>query len=440
MKYTAISLFAFLTLPLLGQHNSRAVRNLQFRFENPGARSLGIGGAFTGMADDATAVLANPAGITQLRKASFNIETSLVQTRFDIPFYGGSIVQTNLFDFDFNLETQSLSERNFQIPFASYVIPFERLTLGVYYNLQTDVKRSYRTESIAVFPLDHILSEVEYYPTEDQVDIRIQNLGFTIAHKFAPTFSGGVSLTLSRMEYLTRSTIFSENSIGEPIPSSQEVFGDDTSFGLIAGFLYQPNDWLSAGISYHLQPKFDTKASLQQTVEIWQSNFEKDSSMKVPRSLSAGLAYRVTDFFLVLFDVQRVFYSDLMEDFIDFNGIPDHSQVLSDVTELHFGLENTFPSVFGGKSLTLRVGYWLDPYHAPLNDFDDNQLLEGDYAPDSDIIIRDTFFLHRFASDTNHYNAGFGLGWNPSLHWDFAIDYADEITRYSLGGTYRMGK
>ena len=39
---------------------------IPFSFSNPGARSLGMGGAFVGLADDATAAYTNPAGLTQL--------------------------------------------------------------------------------------------------------------------------------------------------------------------------------------------------------------------------------------------------------------------------------------------------------------------------------------------------------------------------------------
>ncbi|MCJ7755499.1 MAG: hypothetical protein MUP13_13120, partial [Thermoanaerobaculales bacterium] len=38
----------------------------EFSFSNPGARSLGLGGAFAALADDATAAFANPAGLVQL--------------------------------------------------------------------------------------------------------------------------------------------------------------------------------------------------------------------------------------------------------------------------------------------------------------------------------------------------------------------------------------
>src|SRR5436190_1417659 len=50
---------------------------LQFDFVNPGAKSLALGGAFAGVADDATASFANPAGLTLLGTAEVSGELSL---------------------------------------------------------------------------------------------------------------------------------------------------------------------------------------------------------------------------------------------------------------------------------------------------------------------------------------------------------------------------
>src|SRR3954462_2969750 len=47
---------------------------LQFDFINPGAKSLALGGAFAGLADDATAAFANPAGLTQLEGPELSVE------------------------------------------------------------------------------------------------------------------------------------------------------------------------------------------------------------------------------------------------------------------------------------------------------------------------------------------------------------------------------
>ena len=58
-------LLAFCALPALAQNTDiESLSGLQFNFGNPGARSLGMGGAFLGLADDASAAEANPAGLT----------------------------------------------------------------------------------------------------------------------------------------------------------------------------------------------------------------------------------------------------------------------------------------------------------------------------------------------------------------------------------------
>src|SRR5262245_57678900 len=53
---------------------------LQFDFINPGAKSLALGGAFVGVADDATAAFANPAGLTFLATPELSGELSLART------------------------------------------------------------------------------------------------------------------------------------------------------------------------------------------------------------------------------------------------------------------------------------------------------------------------------------------------------------------------
>ncbi len=50
------------------------VTTFEFSFSNPGARSLGFGGAFFALADDATGAFANPAGLVQLTRPEVSIE------------------------------------------------------------------------------------------------------------------------------------------------------------------------------------------------------------------------------------------------------------------------------------------------------------------------------------------------------------------------------
>ena len=68
-------LIALVALPAAAQNTDiESLSGLQFNFGNPGARSLGMGGAFLGLADDASAAEANPAGLTILRKPEISFE------------------------------------------------------------------------------------------------------------------------------------------------------------------------------------------------------------------------------------------------------------------------------------------------------------------------------------------------------------------------------
>src|ERR1041384_6737719 len=69
------TLIVLLAVPAMGQNvDIESLSGLQFNFGNPGARSLAMGGAFLGLADDASAAEANPAGLTILRKPEVSIE------------------------------------------------------------------------------------------------------------------------------------------------------------------------------------------------------------------------------------------------------------------------------------------------------------------------------------------------------------------------------
>ncbi len=79
----ALRIFTLVTMVLMapdavaGQSFYEATEvtgNLQFSFSNPGARSLAMGGAFAGLADDATAAYANPAGLIQLYRPEVSAE------------------------------------------------------------------------------------------------------------------------------------------------------------------------------------------------------------------------------------------------------------------------------------------------------------------------------------------------------------------------------
>jgi hypothetical protein len=58
-------------------------------FANPGARSIGLGGAFAAIADDASAAFANPAGLVQILRPEISVELRFTSSMTDDGFVAG---------------------------------------------------------------------------------------------------------------------------------------------------------------------------------------------------------------------------------------------------------------------------------------------------------------------------------------------------------------
>ena len=76
MRVQTLTTVVFLAAALIaaGGFAQATPSTFEFSFSNPGARSLGLGGAFTALADDATAAFANPAGLVQLGSLEVSAE------------------------------------------------------------------------------------------------------------------------------------------------------------------------------------------------------------------------------------------------------------------------------------------------------------------------------------------------------------------------------
>ncbi len=118
---------AMTVTPLFAQNTDiESLAGLQFNFANPGARSLGMGGAFLGLADDASAAEANPAGLTILRKPEISVEGRNYQDE--------QIFTTSGTFPDLQRTAFTHYSHRAEMSFASAVYPFQRFTVGAYYH------------------------------------------------------------------------------------------------------------------------------------------------------------------------------------------------------------------------------------------------------------------------------------------------------------------
>src|SRR5262245_12715252 len=125
-----------------GQTNERAYESLEIRVVTPGARAVGMGKTFVGIADDATAAASNPAGLSNLLDPEFSFELSgsrFRHRRFQ-PTPADPFATTKPFTQFVGFPT-----------FASYVTPLPGVlrsaTLALFYNSLQRYREDFRIES-----------------------------------------------------------------------------------------------------------------------------------------------------------------------------------------------------------------------------------------------------------------------------------------------------
>ncbi len=136
-------------LPLPRASNSIS-NSIDLFSSNPGARSLGLGGAFVALADDATAAFANPAGLAQLIRPEFSIEGR--RRSFSTPYTAGGRAAgepTGMgLDTTSGLRTGESTEDVSGISFLSYVYSRNNWSLALYRHQLANFESTTETEGL----------------------------------------------------------------------------------------------------------------------------------------------------------------------------------------------------------------------------------------------------------------------------------------------------
>ncbi|MFZ2490650.1 MAG: outer membrane protein transport protein [Thermoanaerobaculia bacterium] len=450
MRRILVTVFAaLLAMPLAAQNvDIESLSGLQFNFGNPGARSLGMAGAFLGLADDASAAEANPAGLTILRKPEISIEARN---------YLENQVLTTSGTFP-DVERTGFSHHSDRavISFGSVVIPVKnRFTLGVYYHeplrnegagqvLPTRNEITGRVEKMTPNffvpvgggePISEAECEkrgwgscVEYRvdPFISAVDVRQRTFGFAAAAQLHPKFSVGATVryqTFQESAFTFRFTHDFEPSTISVQATAKENGGElemqeETDVTFAAGFKWSPTDRLSFGGVYKQGPTFVAPTFLAGQVTDFEFLRLADTTFHVPDVMGVGVSFRPIPVLTVNADAVHVKYSNLVDDFVatiaDVRDI-DSPFVLEDVIELRVGAEYFFSTRI---PFALRAGYWRDPAHA----------VEWQGPLDQPGYVAEAL-LYPKGEAQNHITIGGGLAW-PRFQIDFAYDTSDN---YKVG-------
>jgi long-chain fatty acid transport protein len=443
----ALAVCTLVALPLAAQNTDiESLSGLQFNFGNPGARSLGMGGAFLGLADDASAAEANPAGLTILRKPEITLEGRNYQEQ--------QVFTTSGTFPDLQRTGFSHYSQRVDPTFASVVYPTKFFTIGVYYHeplrnegtgqvvpvrntftgeIKTDVPNFFLPVDANGNPTGGPISaaacqtlrntnpfaclEYTVLPFLSSVKIQERTLGVALAFKVG-TFSFGAAARSQRFNEtaftfrVTPTGDFSSISVqaSSDITSNTDVAKDRTATTFTGGFKWAPTDKFSMGGVYKQGAKFVTPTFAANDATNFAFVKAADTTFHIPDVYGGGISYRPIPVLTINADVVRVKYSNLVDDFISINATVrsiDKAYKASDATEFHLGGEYFFSTKI---PFAVRGGYWRDPQHSitytgPLNNADEVAAA----------------VLFPATKSLNHVSIGAGLAW-PRFQIDAAYD------------------
>ncbi len=189
------------------------------------ARSLGFGGAFVALADDATAAFANPAGLVQLARPELSIEGRYWS--YSTPFSAGGRLAgepTGIgLDDTAGLRTAK-SERDLSgVSFLSAVYPVKSGSIALYRHQLA------KFESLAV--TDGLFQEIPGFQTRfpdlrTATDLDVVTYGFAAGFRLSETFSWGFGLAYNEVGFEARTEVFDSEDNGAffaPNPFSPEM-------------------------------------------------------------------------------------------------------------------------------------------------------------------------------------------------------------------------
>jgi long-chain fatty acid transport protein len=201
---------------------------------SPGARSLGLGGAFVAVADDATAAWSNPSGLMQLARPEISLE-------------GRS----------WSEEREGVASNQSSLGFLSFVLPRQKWSIAVYV----------QTLSSLEFPTQWTNDGGEVDPLSGLI---VGNFGVSAALRLSDTVSIGFGLTAF-------AGVFTEDGFN---PDSVGPFWDgdaQSDAGATAGVLWNLTDAWALGASYRSGADF---------------TFERGGRATIPEILAGGARWK----------------------------------------------------------------------------------------------------------------------------------------------------
>jgi len=368
-----------------------------FQINEHGAKAMSLAGAFTALANDASAVQFNPAALVYLSGTKISLGTTYIRPSgsFEGP--------------DGPLSTKSDLKNRFFTPINFYITHKINEKMAVGFGVNNPYGLGTEWE-------DNWVGRYNAVKTE----IRVFNFTPVFSYKVSDQFSIGLGANIAYADVeITRALPAALTPPLSPtvvvLPDGKiDLSGDDLAYGFNVSFLFRPNDQWSFGASYKHELAFDFEGDITTTIPnvsgyvppalvptveaALKAAYPKGTAtapLTAPSVFTAGTAYKANDNFTVSADFQYTMWSSYDKLTLNFEDGTSSSSIRD--------YENSFIIRLGAEYIlsdkfALRGGFLFDK-----NPIKDERV---------DFTLPD--------NDRYGFNLGFGYKFNETISLDVA--------------------
>ena len=314
-----------------------------FQLNELGSRAMAQGGAFAARASDPSAIYFNPAGLGFQSQAELYLGTTFIMPQ--VSFYG-PVTDAN--DPAIKNETKMTSQTFTPLSLYGTCPVASNITVGIGVTNPYGLGTEWPSDWVGKYITTKVnLASFFYTPT--------------VAYRVSDRLSIGAGLNIVTGTVQLQQE---ENVINTDTKVAIDM-NAKAAYGFNVGVLYKISPELSAGVSYRSSVKLNAAGNVSFTPQIPVVNVIDDdvtSSLTLPATGFAGLAYKASPNLTVEADYQYVGWSSYKDLTIDFKNDPT-----KDVSEPK-NYSDTYIIRIGGEytmdALKIRAGYLYD--HSPV--------------------------------------------------------------------------
>jgi len=375
-----------------------------------GARALGMGGAFIGVADDATAASWNPGGLIQLETPEVSMVVSYDRRSEERNFSsnpGASGSQT--------IELFDLNYLSLAYPFA---INTKNIIVSLNYQTLYDFNKEIKTSYYYFQPSPGPEGDRQ---TSKEVNGYIKALSPAFAIQITPTFSFGFTFNWYSDELGSKwettykdhlDGLFAGNPYYSDTLYKEEYLFNGYNFNL--GLMWNVSSSLTLGAVYKSKCSADISYKEESWIETTTQAqtyfpYEEEQTMVMPQSYGIGVAWRFSDAFSMDLDLYRTDWQDYVirqADGIELSPITSQPIALSDTQPTHqVRLGGEYLFILDKYIVPVRGGLFYDPEPTAYNPDDFYGFSLGSGIAYKSIVF-DVAYQYRWGSDVRDVRLG----------------------------------